>query len=288
VFPTDYLVLIFSYLMILISFLFFNTLHQPALFLIADITILITLFCLIFHKKRITDSASYRLHSLLPLISLVVYYLQATACDHLIFRESFDPFLIAGEHCLFGNLNLPASFSGNHLLVDELMHFFYFSYYLILFIPGIIMLSKRSPKAHEMIFSLTLMMYTHFIFFILFPGDGPVANRAEIFPKGLIFVLLMNIIYEIGGNQGGGAFPSTHVAAPVMIFLYSFSGFGQNRRPIQLAMPGIILATVYCSYHYIVDILAGLITGIVFYFIGKIVYLSRSHPAELSGESLSR
>ncbi|MDO9547711.1 MAG: phosphatase PAP2 family protein [Candidatus Marinimicrobia bacterium] len=288
VFPVDFLVLIFSALMTVVSLLFFNTLSRPFLFTVADITIFLVLFYLIVHEKRITDSASYWLHSWLPVISVAVFYTQATAYDHLIFKETFEPLLLQWESNLFGNFNRLADFPGNNLLVDELMHFFYFSYYLILFIPGMIMLSRRSPRAHEMIFSLTLMMVAHCIFFILFPGNGPVENHPIIFTRGLIFIPLMNIIYEIGGNQGGGAIPSTHVAVAVMVFLYSFFEFKRVHWPVLITAAGIVFATVYCSYHYIIDTLAGLFTGIMFYFIGKRVYLNWDHPAELAAESLSR
>lgn len=284
VFPVDYLVLIFSGLLTVVSLLFFNLLNRPVLFAIADISIIITLLYLIFNEKRKTNSTGYWLHSWLPVISFAIYYTQVTSFDHLIFRETFDPLLLQLESALFGNLHQLAGFPGKHLLVDELMHFFYFSYYFILFIPGMIMFSRRSLRIHEIIFSLTLMMFIHFLFFILFPADGPLANHDEIFSGGAIFVPLMNFIYKVGGDQGGGAIPSTHVAVSVMIFIYCFSEFKKGRWLVLINAIGIIIATVYCSYHYIIDALAGLITGTIFYFIGKNVYLSWDHPAELPDE----
>ncbi|MFH1250554.1 MAG: phosphatase PAP2 family protein [bacterium] len=288
VFPVDYLVLIFSALMTVISLLFFDTLNRPFRFMVADVTIFSILFSLIIYEKRLADTAGYWLHSWLPVISVAVFYTQATAYDHLVFKETFDSLLLQWESNLFGDLGQLANFPGNHLLVDELMHFFYFSYYLILFIPGMILLSRRSPIAHEMIFSLTLMMVVHYIFFILFPGNGPVENHPVIFTRGIVFIPLMNFIYKVGGEQGGGAFPSTHVAVATLILLYSFSEFKKYRTLMLFIATGIVTATVYCSYHYIIDTLAGLFTGTMFYFIGKGLYLNWDHPAELPVESLSR
>jgi len=286
VFPVDYLVLIFSALLTIISLIFYITLGRPLLFTIADIGIFSFLCYLIICEKRNFHTVGYWLHSWLPVISVAVFYTQTTSYDNLIFKETFDSLLLNWESSLFGNLGHLANFPGNYLPVDELMHFFYFSYYLVLFVPGMIMLSRRSPKAHEMIFSLVLMLIVHFIFFILFPGDGPVANHSMIFTKGIIFIPMMNFIYNVGGEQGGGAFPSTHVAVTTLILLYSFSEFKKYRPLLLFITTGITIATVYCSYHYVVDALAGLFTGILFYFIGKWIYLNWDHPAELPDESL--
>ncbi|MBN2601148.1 MAG: phosphatase PAP2 family protein [Candidatus Marinimicrobia bacterium] len=286
VFPVDYLVLIFSALAAIISLIFYNILGQPLLFIFFDIGLFSLLYFLIVYEKRDFNTTGYWLHCWLPIISVAVFYTQATSYDNLIFKETFDPPLLYWDRNLFGNLSQMDSFPGNHLLFDELMHIFYFSYYMILFIPGMIMLSLRSPKAHELCFSLTLMLVVHFIFFILFPSDGPIANHSMIFKKGFISIPMMNFIYKIGGKQGGGAFPSTHVAVTVLIFLYSYSELKKYRPLMIFIATGITIATVYCSYHYTIDALAGLINGLLFYFIGKWIYVNWDHPAELPDESL--
>ena len=81
----------------------------------------------------------------------------------------------------------------------------------------------------------------------------------------------MNLIYRLGEN-GGGAFPSTHVAAAIIAFIYSTKFFKKGIWIIGFFSLGISVATIYCSYHYAIDSVAGIITGVLFYYIGKAVY----------------
>ncbi len=272
VFVVDYLVLSFSLVLLIISILLYSRLGQPLIFTTANIVIILLTLYLIIYEEQNIYSIHYWLHSWLPILTFSFYYTQCTSYDNLIFKITFDPVLIGWETRLFGNLEHLLALPGQNLMADEIMHFFYFSYYLILFVPGMIMFLRRHPKTHEMIFSLTLMMYAHYVFFMFFPTDGPIFKRPEIFQNGFLFIPIMNLIYRLAGDQGGGAFPSTHVTTAVMMFFYSFDGFKNNRWLIQLLAIGIISATVYCSYHYAVDAIAGIITGTFFYYLGKSIY----------------
>jgi membrane-associated phospholipid phosphatase len=162
------------------------------------------------------------------------------------------------------------------------MHFFYFSYYLVIFLTVVWMLGRRQPQAYELIFSLTLMMYFHFIFFMIFPSDGPLADRNDLFNQGVVFIPLMDFIYGVSEQNGGGAFPSTHVSAAVVVAIYTFKNSPKLRIPIGGLCLGIIISTVYCSYHYAIDAAAGIITGTLFYFLGKYIYNHRFQPVNLS------
>jgi membrane-associated phospholipid phosphatase len=145
----------------------------------------------------------------------------------------------------------------NNIWIDEIMHAFYFSYYLILFLPAVWLRQQRIPQAFEIVFSLVLMLYVHFLFFMVFPSDGPIPERSHIFGRGIVFIPLMNFIYQASEQGGGGAFPSTHVSAAVLVFLYTFRYAPKLRLPVGLSCAGVILATVYCSYHYAIDSVAG-------------------------------
>jgi len=285
IFPVDYLVLIYSLLMVIVSIAFYQTLDKSLVFLIINLVVIYLTLYLIYYEERDFRSLRYRLHTWLPIITFLFYYTQSTFFDNLIFSETFDPLLQSWEKQLFGiPLNQTLAPSLNNILAHEIMHFFYFSYYMLLFIPGLVMFFNRHPRTHEMIFTLTAMMYAHYIFFILFPGDGPVIDRQNIFPKGVFFIPIMNFIYSIDGYQGGGAFPSTHVTSAIVVSLYSFDGFKARRWLIHIVTAGIIVATVYCSYHYAVDAIVGIITGALFFFIGKYCYSIWDHPSEMPVE----
>jgi len=214
------------------------------------------------------------LHTWLPVLSFSVFYPQMTSLDQLFFAETFDPLLRRVDLLVFARpWHQILALRTDSIVLDELAHAVYSSYYWLLFVPGIPLYRRRWMRLHEMIFGLTLMMFCHYLFFIIFPGDGPVADHEALFPTGYVFIPFMKFIYQLGGNQGGGAFPSTHVACAVMLWLYYRREFrGGLRWLIGLCCLGIIPATVYCSYHYAIDALGGLITGMIFYALGRKVY----------------
>ncbi len=283
VFPSDYLVFCYGIYLIFICLLFHNKITLPGLYIFLNLFMMVVLLISIYFEERNTKSTMYWIHSWMPLISLTLYYTQSTVFDNLFLPETFDNLLRKCDFAFFGvSLNRVLAPLVNSLFVDETMHMIYLSFYLILFIPGIIMLSQKYHHFHEMVFSLTLMMYVHYLFFMFFPGDGPLSDRSFLFQKGIIFIPLMNFIYRFG-EYGGGAFPSTHVSAVVISFLYMRHFFKKALWIIGFFCVGIIIATVYCSYHYAIDSITGIISGLTFYFIGRKVYSRFSN----SGTELS-
>ena len=70
----------------------------------------------------------------------------------------------------------------------------------------------------------------------------------------------------------GAAFPSSHVAVALCTVSFSF----RYLRPIRYAhlVVAVLLcvSTVYCRYHYVVDVLAGLVTAAVVVPTGNWLY----------------
>lgn len=281
IFPADGLVLIFSLFLMIVGILNYTRLGQPSTWISTDCGVIVILLMLIYRENRDPRRSYYWLHFLWPILSMAFIYSQCAAWDNLIFRRTFDPLLIKWDSGIFGtDLNRIIAPAVNSLWVDELMHAFYSSYYLILFLPAAVMLWQRKPQAFEMVFSLVLMLYIHFLFFMIFPSDGPIPERGILFDRGVIFIPLMNLIYSVSEQSGGGAFPSTHVSASVLIFLYTVKYAPRLRIPVGIACTGVVLATVYCSYHYAIDSAAGIVTGTLFFFIGQYIYARGRHPSE--------
>jgi len=278
-FPADGLVLMFTLFLLLVGLLNYSCLGHPSTWISIDCGILIILTMLIGKETHDSDKVYSWGHFLWPVITLAFLYSQCAAWDNLVFKNTFDPVLIRYDISLFGvNLNKYMAPAVNNIWIDEIMHAFYFSYYLILFLPAVWLRQQRIPQAFEIVFSLVLMLYVHFLFFMVFPSDGPIPERSHIFGRGIVFIPLMNFIYQASEQGGGGAFPSTHVSAAVLVFLYTFRYAPKLRLPVGLSCAGVILATVYCSYHYAIDSVAGMATGTLFFFIGQYVYARLRHP----------
>jgi membrane-associated phospholipid phosphatase len=74
----------------------------------------------------------------------------------------------------------------------------------------------------------------------------------------------------------GAALPSSHVAVALCTVFFSFR-YLRRIRHVHLAVAGLLcLSTVYCRYHYAVDVLAGLATAAVLVPLGNWLYFKFS------------
>jgi membrane-associated phospholipid phosphatase len=74
------------------------------------------------------------------------------------------------------------------------------------------------------------------------------------------------------GEQPTGAFPSSHVGLTV-IFLMIIRNYSKPAFYIILPIAILLVfATVYIKAHYAVDVVVGLITGVLFYMLTSKIY----------------
>ena len=78
-------------------------------------------------------------------------------------------------------------------------------------------------------------------------------------------------IYQVF-EAPGAAIPSSHVAIALCTVSFSFCYLRRIRYPHLLVAVLLCLATVYCRYHYLVDVLAGILTAVVLVPLGNWLY----------------
>jgi len=251
----------------------FKQIDHLSIHILFRILIIFIIFLLIKTK----DSKNKILHfvrNFYPLILLGFFYSETDYYNNILF-ENFDPQIVSLENLLLGTqLSLEFSQQIPFQWFSELMHFGYFSYYLITFgVPLLIYL--KAPKHFEKtMFIIVLSFCFYYIFFILFPVIGPqfyfpVEQRSV--PNGYLFQKIMNIIIETGETQTG-AFPSSHVGMSVIFILLIAKYY---KKFLYILLPLVIIlifSTVYIKAHYAIDIIAGLLTGILFYYISHKIY----------------
>lgn len=208
------------------------------------------------------------LHTFYPIFLLMWHYPQACELRYSVISFNLDYFISEWDLVLFQLPLYEVLPKKLNLIGLELFHFIYFSYYLLLGIPAWIVYKSRHPKIPEYIFVITLTCIIHQWFLIFIPADGPVPLRPEIIPDGILFIPIMNLIYQL--DAGGGAFPSLHVAGALITCIYA-NIFLPKLKPLWIfAFIAITSSTFICSYHYPLDSLIGGITGWLCY-----IYLPR-------------
>jgi membrane-associated phospholipid phosphatase len=85
---------------------------------------------------------------------------------------------------------------------------------------------------------------------------------------------------QLVGERPTAAFPSSHVGITTLIMLLFFQI--KKYKILVLLLPiyiFLVAATVYIQAHYLIDLLAGLVTSVTLYFSGKYLY-KRIHLKE--------
>ncbi len=149
--------------------------------------------------------------------------------------------------------------------LSEYLHFCYFSFMVMLPVLGGYWYGRGHMLAfRELLFLVGVAFYGSYLFFILFPVDSPFYLADP--PEGPIAdYFFYNLVHEISSRGGarGGAFPSTHVSASIIVLIVAWK---RQRRLAYLLLPmvlGVMVATVYGRFHYVLDTIAGLALGVV-------------------------
>ena len=184
---------------------------------------------------------------------------------------------------------------------SELMDLGYASYFPMILIILVYYFFFRYKDFEKASFILIASFFIYYIIFIFLPVTGPQYYYLAIesndfitgsFPavgdyfnlhadrivspgweEGIFYKMVENA--HQAGERPTAAFPSSHVGITVVILLLAWKA----RTPYQwltlLLMPFAILmflATVYIQAHYFVDVVAGIITGIIFFYLFSFTY----------------
>jgi membrane-associated phospholipid phosphatase len=149
----------------------------------------------------------------------------------------------------------------NGVALSEALHLAYASYYLLIYLPPILLYLRRRRDAFvATMLALTIVYGVCFVTYALFPVDGPrfLIGPAEA-PDGPMRSFVLALLEH--GSSRGTAFPSSHVAASVVSALCALRYQRRVGVVISVMATALTLATVYGGFHYAVDALVGVFLG---------------------------
>lgn len=214
----------------------------------------------------------------LPLIFPLFYAeMEHLGLIYFDFHNSIDPALIRLEESIFGfQPSLEWSRVWPWAWFHELMEFAYFTYYFLaavflwlVFRAQGIAPDQRWSAVRDFIRDLSVTMLICYTMYTLFPAWGPKYFRAGyVDVGGWIFSDIMHYIHTHGALLGA-AFPSSHVAASMIPWWYTWQYFPRHRWWMTLIFVLLCMSTVYNRYHYVVDVAAGLLLGALVIYAGN-------------------
>ncbi len=182
---------------------------------------------------------------------------------YMFHTHTFDPLVKSWDLALLGDYLHNILYQYQPIWFSEFIHFTYFFYYVLILIPPLLYYRDDMTRFAQYMFDITLLYLIHYTIFYVFPVVGPIALHLERFQDGILFIPLMKILYIVGDSPGG-AMPSSHVSVALLAWYWLWRYKIWMGAAASFFVLCLIFSTVYLSYHYAIDTVAGLLAGTLF------------------------
>ncbi len=198
-----------------------------------------------------------------PVVAILLVYDTMTELIRGVNPRDIDHLLIRIDYWLLGVYPTVWLERIVNPYLTELLQLSYTSYYFLPLILGVVLKRKgRDAEFNEGLTHIVLCFYLSYVGYILFPALGPRYTMAHLQSVQLQGVALFEGIYDLLNSIEGikrDAFPSGHTAVTLVVVHLCHR---YERRLFRIFLPLAVLllfSTVYCRYHYVVDVLGGVV-----------------------------
>ena len=137
---------------------------------------------------------------------------------------------------------------------------FYVLYFPLVLLPFILFYKNLNLLKKIVYSNITIIVISH-IFFLIFPAS---ILRPEIIGTSFID-LLINLIHTL--DNPVNLFPSLHISMSLLSFLILFKFKRNLALYLSIFYVLSIISTLFVKQHYVLDVVTGLILGLIVYFI---------------------
>jgi len=284
--PTDIVVVSFYIILTLITVSFSFRIEKWILLLFLYFLIILFVF-LISRKaakseKRLWENVHF--YYVVPLIFItfkVIYVLISS-----IHSTDYDQLLIEMDRFLFGGDPTVFLFQFSHPVLTELLQIAYGTFFFLPIILGAeFHLKKEYTKFQFIVFSVVLGFFLSYLGYFILPAVGPrfTLHDFDMTNTELPGLLLTNFLREVvnaGESIPSGipnpidfvqrdVFPSGHTQMTLIVMYLAVKLKSKNKWFFLIDGTLLLFATVYLRYHYVVDLIGGLIFMIITMILGK-------------------
>ena len=182
---------------------------------------------------------------------------------HVLHLQDRDAWLIAWDHALFGVHPTVWMERWIRPWLTDLLQLAYTSYFFLPLILGTALYFRGKRDAyHEAVFTVLLGFYASFAGYLLIPAVGPRFTLAHLQTVPLDGSPLTQAIRETLDwleNNKRDVFPSGHTAIVILVLVLAYRFERRLFYPFLPLVLALVVSTVYLRYHYVVDVIAGIL-----------------------------
>ncbi len=240
-------------------------------FLIAGLSLLIY-----FRKKHTNRVVEIMYDLIFPIIAVLLIFDSMGGLIRYVNPATYDYLLIRLDYMIFKAY--PTVFLERFTtpVITEVLQLAYTSYYFLPIVLGVTLKVKGSEREFDRtLFLILLCFFLSYVGYILVPAIGPryvMDHLHKIELQG--FFLRDSINGALNHLEGTkrDAFPSGHTAVSLVV-LYLAYKFQKNLFWIFLpVVSALVVATVYLRYHYVVDVIGGILLFVFTIYFGEKYY----------------
>lgn len=289
--------LLYNLFTTLLIIIFFNRLNDPQAMLLGRFFIAFATFAVIYVYTKFPSMAT-RLLRVVSQMALLSYWYPDTFEFNRIF-PNLDHLFATLEFDLFGcqpALLFDQVCSG--LFWREAFNMGYWLYYPMIALVSFYYFFCRPKEAERCTFVIMASFFLYYIIYIFLPVAGPqfyfpvigeeiavagpypeLGDYFNLHPeitiaqegKGGLFTELVGMA-QGAGERPTAAFPSSHIGVTTILVMLAYRA---KKWLFAVMFPVYVLlccATVYIKAHYLVDAIAGLVTGVLVYYLTTWLY----------------
>jgi membrane-associated phospholipid phosphatase len=277
--PADLLNILFLLFLTSLVALSHERIGNPSLLIVLySALILLQVIVIRIKDKGTLLRLFYRL--IFPTLSILLIFDSFEKIVHDLNPRDIDALLIRMDYLLLGlypTVELEKIMSP---FLTDLLQLSYTSYYLIPFALATVLYRKNKDEEFDRtLFFVMLCFYLSYLGYLFFPALGPRYTMAHLQTRDLEGWIAAGHIQGVLNTLEGikrDAFPSGHtgIALTVLYLAYRY-----ERLLFFVLLPvvaALVFSTVYCRYHYVVDVLGGFALTLITIIIGEVFYECRS------------
>ncbi len=211
-----------------------------------------------------------------PMICILVVFDSMEWLVRHVNPRDIDPLLIRLDYMIFKGYPTVMLEKIMSPLLTDIFQIAYTTYYFLPIILGVILkFEGKDEEFNRSLFLIVFCFYLSYLGYILMPALGPRYTMHHLQTSELESFLVAEPIQSLLNNLEGikrDAFPSGHtgIALLVLGLAYRF-----QKKLFWLFLPvviALVFSTVYCRYHYVVDVIGGVGLTVLTLFFGEKYY----------------
>lgn len=242
---------------------------------------------------RLPEMGSNRLLNMLrlwnPVLFITTNFFELPYLVHQVNPNDIDPLLVKADYAMFGlHPTVWMENLANPMLTEYLQIVYSLFYFLPLILAVLLYFENRMREFDFFAMVLVYGFYLSYIGYFLFPALGPRYTIAEMHStaiSGLWFTEHIRTTLDTLEKVQRDAFPSGHTMMTALTMFYAARYHKKYFAVLLVIGSSLIFSTVYLRYHYVSDVLAGLVFALLVVVTAPALYKRLNHNQPYGGDA---